>query len=79
MHQQCAKAHHRMQVAGGVDRPLPRRCLAERNQQITGAGHNLPSVHLCESGWPRARIQLRPLAANCADATASHSAHATQC
>jgi hypothetical protein len=43
MHQQCAKAHHRMQVAGSVDRPLLARCLAERNQQITGADMN--SLH----------------------------------
>ena len=28
---------------GSVDRPLPPRCLAERNQQITGAGNDLPS------------------------------------
>ena len=50
MHQQCAKAHHRMQVTGSVDDGCPPRCLAERHQRITGAGHDLPSVHLRESG-----------------------------
>ena len=74
MHQQCAKAHHRMQVAVVWTDRCRLGVLAEGNQQITGADM-ISLVHSRESGLARARIH-RPLAISCADTAAHLSAHA---